>query len=253
MNLTGKTAVVTGGARGIGRAIAIRFVQSGANIVIGDVLEHEAEQSLALCNEVRQGSAKFIQTDVTQESDCQALAQFAVDSFGSLDVACNNAGIEGLNTPSADLSLEDWNRVISINLTGVWLSLKYQVKAMLTQGRGGAIVNISSIMGQVAAPGIVAYNTAKHGVIGITKSAALDYAKSGIRVNSVCPGAIETEMIERAREVNPAVVQALEQATPLGRLGHVEDIGNMVVWLCSEQANFATGQSFTVDGGYTTQ
>jgi len=196
------------------------------------------------------GEAFFHRTDVSSDNDVSALFQKTVARYGSVDFACNNAGVEGATAAIAEAREEDWDKTISIDLKGVWLCMKYECTQMLKQGKG-SIVNISSVMGLVGNPGIAPYVAAKHGVIGLTKSVALDYARNGIRVNAICPGGIYTPIIERLDEMMPEVVKGLKEATPVGDLGFPADIANTVVWLCSDTANYITGQAIPVDGGYT--
>jgi len=198
------------------------------------------------------GEAIFIKTDVSKALEIEVLINKTIETYGRLDFACNNAGIEGDTISTADCTEENWDRTMDINLKGVWLCMKYEIPRMLNQG-GGAIVNIASSMGLVAHAGIAHYVASKHGVIGLTKAAALDYAKSGIRVNAVCPGNTQTPIIDRVRAEHPEIVEGLNAATPVGRLSQPAEIANAVVWLCSEAASFVTGHSMVVDGGYTTQ
>lgn len=247
----GKVALVTGGGSGIGRAVALAFAQRGASVVIADI---DAAHGLQMQHAIEQmgGAAAFIATDVAADGAVKQLLENIVQRYGRLDYACNNAGVEGATAALADVEERDWDKTIGVDLKGVWLCMKYQCRQMLQQGQG-AIVNIASIMGQVGAPGIAPYVAAKHGVIGLTRAGALDYAKQGLRINAVCPGGIYTPIIERALQHIPAVVDALKNATPQGDLGQPEDIANAVLWLCSNEAKFITGQTLVVDGGYVAQ
>ena len=186
---------------------------------------------------------------MSKSSEVEALIQKAVEKFGRLDIAFNNAGIEGVWVPIVRQSEEDWDRTIAINLKGVWLSLKYEIRQMLKQGGGGAIVNMASIVGQIGAAGAAAYSASKHGVIGLTKSAALETAKSGIRINAVCPAVIETPMADRLYGA-PAVHKYVLGCHPIGRFGRTSEIAEAVVWMCSDHASFMTGQSLVLDGGF---
>ncbi|MBW2939900.1 glucose 1-dehydrogenase [Zhongshania aquimaris] len=250
-DLIGKVAIITGGASGIGRAVVKGFASQGAKVVIADIDEEQGEKVL---NDMVQmgGEGIFCRTDVSSSSSVSGLVQKTIDTYGRLDFACNNAGVEGVTAAIADALEEDWDRTININLKGVWLCMKYECEQMLKQG-AGCIVNISSVMGLVGNSGIAPYVAAKHGVLGLTKSVALDYARSGIRVNAVCPGGIYTPIIERLVDTMPEVVEGLKALTPMGDLGFPEDIANTVIWLCSDKANYITGQSIPVDGGFTIQ
>lgn len=249
--LTGKVALVTGGSTGIGRASALTFAREGAKVVVADVVVDKAEETVQLIKEAG-GDARFVKTDVTQAAEVEALVQQVVDTYGRLDCAHNNAGIEGAVATTAEYKEEDWDRVIQVNLTGVWLCMKYEIPQMLKQG-GGAIVNTASGAGLVGAPGMPAYVASKHGVVGLTKTAALEYAKSGIRVNSMCPGVIETPMVERLTGGNPGMMEGFVANHPIGRAGRPQEIAESVVWLCSDAASFVTGHAMAVDGGITAQ
>lgn len=249
--LTGKVALVTGGSTGIGRASALTFAREGAKVVVADVVVDKAEETVRLIKEAG-GDARFVKTDVTHAAEVEALVQQVVDTYGRLDCAHNNAGIEGAVATTAEYKEEDWDRVIQVNLTGVWLCMKYEIPQMLKQG-GGAIVNTASGAGLVGAPGMPAYVASKHGVVGLTKTAALEYAKSGIRVNSMCPGVIETPMVERLTGGNPGMMEGFVANHPIGRAGRPQEIAESVVWLCSDAASFVTGHAMAVDGGITAQ
>jgi NAD(P)-dependent dehydrogenase (short-subunit alcohol dehydrogenase family) len=250
-NLEDKVALITGGASGIGRSIALAFAKAGAKIVIGDIMVEEGEETVSL---IRQsgGDAVFIKADISRAEAVKTLINNTVEHYGRLDCACNNAGIEGETISIVECSEENWDRTLNINLKGVWLCLKYEIAQMLKQG-SGSIVNISSTMGFVAFENIAPYVVSKHGVIGLTKTAALECAKSGIRVNAVCPGNTHTPIIDRIMEVNPEIIKNLIDSTPVGRLAKPEEIANAVIWLCSDAASFVTGHSMVVDGGYTVQ
>jgi NAD(P)-dependent dehydrogenase (short-subunit alcohol dehydrogenase family) len=247
-NLEGKVALVTGGTSGIGRETALLFAKAGAKVVVAARREPEGDETIDLIRAAG-GDGLFIKTDVSKASEVEALLQRAVEKFSRLDIAFNNAGIEGVWKPIVRQSEEDWDRTININLKGVWLCLKYEIRQMLKQGGGGAIVNMSSVTGLTGSVGAGAYSASKHGVIGLTKTAALENAKSGIRINAVCPGVIETAMGQRLFGA-PAVHQAVVGLHPIGRLGRPMEIAEAVLWMCSDQASFMTGQSLVLDGGF---
>jgi NAD(P)-dependent dehydrogenase (short-subunit alcohol dehydrogenase family) len=247
---SGKVALVTGGASGIGRACAQLFAKEGASVVVSDVAVEGGEETARLIEEAG-GEASFVEADVSKAAQVEALVGRAVEAHGRLDYAFNNAGIEGLMaTNTADYPEEDWDRVIAINLTGVWLCMKHEIRQMLRQG-AGSIVNNSSVEGLVGLQGTSAYAASKHGVVGLTKTAALEYARSGIRVNAVCPGLIRTPMVERYTG-GDAETEAQWAAIfePVGRMGSPEEVAEAVVWLCSEAASFVTGHAMAVDGGF---
>ncbi len=247
----GKTAIVTGGSAGIGRAAALAFARKGARVVIGDVNASGGTETVEMIEE-KGGDAFFIETDVSKAEDVKRMVQQTVDTYGRLDFAFNNAGIEGEEAPTAEASEENWHRVIDINLTGVWLCMREEILHMLEQG-GGAIVNTSSVAGLVGYKDLPAYVASKHGVAGLTKGAALEYATQGIRVNAVCPGVIHTEMMDRITGGDEEVLEQYAQSQPVERLGQPEEIADVVVWLCSEEASFVTGHAMAVDGGYVAQ
>jgi NAD(P)-dependent dehydrogenase (short-subunit alcohol dehydrogenase family) len=251
----GKVTLVTGGASGIGRATALTFAREGAKLVIADMNADGGQQTVHMITE-HGGEAIFVQTDVTQATAVAALISKAVETYGRLDCAHNNAGISGagiggdLRMLTAEYPEERWHQVIAINLTGVWLCMKYEIPQMLQRG-GGAIVNTASVAGLVGSVGLSAYVASKHGVVGLTKTAALEYARQGIRVNCVCPGVIQTPMTASALR-DPAW-QAQIAARPMGRVGTPEEVAEAVVWLCSDAASFVTGHTMTVDGGMVAQ
>lgn len=245
----GKVAIVTGGAFGIGRSTAIAFAKQGAKVVIADL--QQDDNTLQTIRE-NGGDAIFVTCDVSNESDIQHLIAQTIFHFGRLDIAFNNAGIEGTPAPLTECSNEIWDRTININLKGVWFGMKYQIPEMLKVG-GGVIVNNASIAGLVGFGGLPAYVASKHGVVGLTKNAALDFAKQNIRVNAVCPGVIHTPMIDRFSGGDTKVLEQFAAAEPIGRLGQPEEIAETVIFLCSDAASFITGQAIAVDGGWTTQ
>lgn len=246
--LEGKIGLVTGGTSGIGRETAVLFAQSGAKVVIAGRREKEGQETIELVRAAG-GDGLFVKTDVSRASEVEALVQKTVEKFGRLDVAFNNAGIEGVWSPIVRQSEEDFDRTININLKGVWLCLKYEIRQMLRQGSGGAIVNMASVLGLVGSAGVAAYSASKHGVIGLTQTAALENAKAGIRVNAVCPGFVETPMSDRTLRV-PAVQKHVVSCHPIGRLGKPLEVAEAVVWMCSDRASFMTGQSLVLDGGF---
>lgn len=245
------TVIVTGAASGIGRATAVAFAGEGARVVVADT---QVEQGKETVNELQgMGSESiFMKCDVSSEEDVKSLIHETVSTFGRIDCAFNNAGIEGEQGYTSDCSVQNWDRVIGINLKGVWLCMKYQLQQMLKQG-GGAIVNCSSIAGLVGFPGIPAYVASKHGVIGLTKTAALEYARSGIRVNAVCPGVIQTPMVDRFVHGEAQIRNHLIEGEPVGRIGKPEEIAEAVLWLCSPKTTFVTGHALAVDGGWVAQ
>ena len=251
--LTGKVALVTGGASGIGRATALTFAREGAKLIIADMNEEGGQQTAHMITE-NGGAATFVPVDVTQATAVEAMVSKTVDTYGRLDCAHNNAGIAGrIRAPLHECPEDVWDQVLDVNLKGVWLCMKYEILQMLAQG-GGAIVNTASIMGLVGSwSGTAAYNASKHGVVGLTKTASLEYARAGIRVNAVCPGYIRTPLIETALLSRPEMEEQIILRHPVGRMGRPEEIAEAVVWLCSDAASFVTGHTMTVDGGYVAQ
>ncbi len=248
MELEGKVGLVTGGTSGIGRETAVRFAKAGAKVVVAGRRELEGKQTIELVRAAG-GDGMFVKADVSKASDVETLIQKAVERFGRLDVAFNNAGIEGVLAPIIRQFEEDFDRTIAINLKGVWLCLKYEIRQMLKQGGGGAIVNMASIIGLVGTVGAAAYSASKHGVMGLTKTAALENAKSGIRINAVCPGFTETPMADRIFRI-PEVHKFILSCHPIGRFGSPAEVAEAVVWMCSDRASFMTGQSLVLDGGF---
>jgi NAD(P)-dependent dehydrogenase (short-subunit alcohol dehydrogenase family) len=245
--LRGKVAIVTGGTSGIGRETAVLFAKAGAKVVVAGRREREGKETIDLLRTAG-GDGFFLKTDVSRAADLEALVLRTVEKFGRLDIAFNNAGIEGNWIPIAEQPEEDWDQTIAINLKGMWLSLKYEIQQMLKQGGGGAIVNMGSVAGLIGSAGAATYIASKHGVMGLTKAAALETAKSGIRINVVCPAVIETPMGERLFGTPDARKFALG-LHPLGRFGTPTEIAEAVLWMCSDQAAFMTGQSLVLDGG----
>jgi NAD(P)-dependent dehydrogenase (short-subunit alcohol dehydrogenase family) len=246
--LQNKVAIVTGGTSGIGRDTAVLFAKEGAKVVVAGRRQPEGEETIDLIRAAG-GEGIFIPTDVSKTADVQALVQKTVGKFGRLDIGFNNAGIEGNWVPIAEQAEEDWDRTIAINLKGVWLCLKYEIQQMLKQGGGGAIVNMSSISGFIGSAGAATYSATKHGVIGLTKGAALETAAKGIRVNAICPAVIETPMGERLFGAPEARKFSLG-LHPIGRFGRPMEVAEAVLWMCSDRASFMTGQSLVLDGGF---
>jgi NAD(P)-dependent dehydrogenase (short-subunit alcohol dehydrogenase family) len=241
-----KVALVTGGASGIGRATADAFARRGYAVVVADRDEHAgklAQQQLALLSE-----CVFVPCDVADEAAAQDAVRTAVATYGRLDVAFNAAGIDGTFGPTVECTLENWDRVMSVNLRGLWFCLRAEIRQMLAQG-GGAIVNCASSAGLVGTTNIPAYVASKHGVVGLTKAAALEYVRQNIRVNAVCPGMIDTPMWRRS--ISPEFTAQLLANDPIGRLGESSEVAEAVVWLCDPAASFVTGQALAVDGGMT--
>lgn len=247
----GKVALVTGGSSGIGRATALAFARRGAKVVVADIDVSGGEETAHMIQE-EGGEALFVETDVSQAGDVKEMVEQTIDTYGRLDFACNNAGIEGEKAPTAETSEENWDRVIDINLKGVWLCMKYEIPRIL-DAEDGAIVNMSSAAGRVGFAQIPAYTASKHGVIGLTKAAALEYATENLRVNAVCPGVIDTEMIERYIGDDEELREQLISSQPIGRMGQPEEIADVVVCLCSEGTSFVTGVAMPADGGYVAQ
>ena len=251
---TDKVALVTGGTSGIGKATAIAFAKEGAKVVISGRREEEGKETVELIEKAG-GKGKFVKSDVSQESDIKKLIDETVSSFNRIDFAFNNAGIDSDNLPLHEHSIEKFDKLMSINVRGLFICMKYEIIQMLKTG-GGVIVNNSSMGGLIAFPGFSPYHASKHAVMGLTKSAALDYAKSNIRINAVNPGVIHTAMVDRIIEsVGDAEVaeQQFTAGIPMGRMGQPEEIASTVLFLCSDAASYMTGQSLVIDGGYVTQ
>jgi len=246
----GRVAFITGGASGIGRATALAFARVGASVAVADVSEKGNQETARLIEE-ESGRALAVKFDVSRSDDVQTALNNTIGAFGRLDFAFNNAGIEPKNpAPTADYEEEEWNRIIDIDLRGVFLCMKHEIPLMLKQG-GGAIVNTSSGAGIIGIKGSPAYTAAKHGVIGLTRAAALDYAGQNIRVNAICPGYIATPMMDRFTGGTPEGRAKVISEEPIGRMGRPEEIANAVLWLCSDAASFVVGHALVVDGGQT--
>lgn len=248
--MDGKVALVTGAASGIGRATAVEFAHSGAKVAVSDINRDGAEETAAMISG-NGGEAVSITADVAIAEDVERLMSETVDRFGRLDFAFNNAGIEGEMADVSSSTEANWDRVIDVNLKGVWLCMKAQIPLMKEQG-GGVIVNCASVAGLVGFRDLPAYCASKGGVIELTRAAALEIADTGIRINSICPGVIRTPMVERVME-KPGMEEALNSLEPVGRVGAPEEIASAVLWLCSDGAAFVTGHPLVVDGGLTIQ
>ena len=249
MTFSGQVALVTGAAAGIGRATALAFAAEGLQVVVADLDVAGGEGTVALIRQAG-GEALFVRCNVTLETDVQQLMAQTVATYGRLDYAFNNAGIEIEKGKLADGSVDEFDAIMGVNVKGVWLCMKYQLPLLLAQGRG-AIVNTASVAGLGAAPKMSIYAASKHAVIGLTKSAAIEYAKKKIRVNAVCPAVIDTDMFRRAYEADPRKADYAAAMHPVGRIGKVEEIASAVLYLCSDGAAFTTGQALAVDGGAT--
>jgi NAD(P)-dependent dehydrogenase (short-subunit alcohol dehydrogenase family) len=245
----GKVALVTGAAGGIGRAAALAFGRAGASVVVADLSAEGGQQTADLIREAG-GKALFVKTNVAIASEVEAMAAAAVTEYGRIDCAFNNAGIEEEHLPLGESEEAVFDRIMAVNVKGVWLCMKYQIRQMLKQG-GGAIVNTASVAGLVGAPTQPIYAASKHAVVGLTKTAAVEYGRAGIRVNSVCPGVINTPMLTRALEREPEREKRMRKIHPIGRFGEADEIANAALWLCSDQASFVTGHQLAVDGGLT--
>ncbi len=249
--LSGKVALITGGTSGIGKATAIALAQAGAKVVVAGRRQIEGEETIRQIQAMG-GEGFAVSADVSKEADVQMLIEKIMTHYGRLDIAFNNAGVEQDPTPLTEQTEATYDRIMDINVKGVWLSLKHEIPALLKSG-GGAIVNTSSVLGLVGGAMVPIYTASKHAVEGLTKSLALEYAKQGIRVNAVSPGPIQTEMFDRLSQANPEAIEQLIAGQPMGRMGTPEEVANAVLWLCSDASSFVTGQSIAVDGGIVAQ
>ncbi|MEM8676329.1 MAG: SDR family oxidoreductase [Cyanobacteria bacterium P01_G01_bin.67] len=245
----GKVALVTGEGSGIGRATALKFAAEGASVVIGNRNEKAGQETVELIHQAA-GKASFFQTDVTKLANVRELVKYTVDTYGGLHAAFNNAGVEDPQAMTPDQTDEAFDLMMNVNVKGIWYSMKCEIEYMVANG-GGAIVNTSSIAGLIGYPGHAPYTASKHAVIGLTKTAALEYAQQGIRVNAVCPGATETSLLDGLAAGDSATLEYIKSLHPIGRLAKPEEIANTVVWLCSDEASFVLGQAIAVDGGFT--
>ncbi|MBZ0188636.1 MAG: SDR family oxidoreductase [Candidatus Obscuribacterales bacterium] len=246
-----KVALVTGAASGIGRATALAFAKEGASLALADLDEKKGNETKSQVESLG-AKAIFVKTDIACASQVQALIDKTIEKFGRLDCAHNNAGVEGQRVPSAELSEADFDRVINTNLKGTWLCMKYEIKKMLEQG-SGSIVNTASIAACVGLGGLAAYTASKHGIVGLTKAAALEYAKKNIRINAVCPGPIKTPMIENVLKMAPQLEEAILALEPMGRMGEPEEVATAILFLSSQEASFVTGHALVIDGGWIAQ
>lgn len=248
--LEGRSIIITGGSTGIGRATAERCAEEGASVVIADINKLAAQTT---CDGIKTkgGNVMFVETDVTDSGAVKAMIAATVDTYGALDGAFNNAGIEGAFTNILKMTEAEFDRTVNVDLKGVWLCVKHEIEQIVSQGTGGSIVSTASVAGLVGTRGGSAYCAAKHGVVGLTKCAALEYARKKIRVNAVCPGVIDTPMLDRIMSDTGLDREAFENQEPMNRFGSAREIGEAVVWLLSDQSSFVTGVALPVDGGYT--
>ncbi|MCP5094013.1 MAG: SDR family oxidoreductase [Chloroflexi bacterium] len=246
-----KVVMVTGGASGIGRVTALAFASEGATLILADINEAGGQETQAFIAE--QGAeAIFVQADVSQSADVEGLVREAVGRYGRIDIAFNNAGIEGGIVRTADVAETDFDHIMAVNVKGVWLCMKHQIPQMIAQG-GGAIVNTASVAGLVGTHSMPVYGASKHAVIGLTKSAALEYARKNIRINAVCPSVIDTPMVQRGFTTFPKFVETTTRINPMRRLGTPDEVAAAVLWLCSDEASFVNATALTIDGGFTAQ
>lgn len=249
--LNNKIALVTGGGSGIGQTTALLFAREGATVAVVDIDPDGGQETVQQITEVG-GTAVFIRADVSRDDDVAGMVREVVGRYGRLDVAFNNAGIEGDAVRTADVSEADFDRIMAVNVKGVWLCLKHEIPQMIAQG-GGVIVNTASVAGLVGTHSMPVYGASKHAVIGLTKSAALEYARKDIRINAVCPSVIDTPMVQRGFDTFPQFVAATKRINPMRRLGRTEEVAAAVLWLCSDAASFVNGAALPVDGGFTAQ
>ena len=244
----GKVALVTGGASGIGRATALAFARAGAKVVVADIAVEAGRETLRMIEETG-GDAVFVRTDVSQADEVEALIEQALEAYGRVDCAVNNAGVIGEMAPTAKCTEENFDQVIGTNLRGTWLCMKHEIAHMLERG-GGVIVNMSSVSGIRGLPDFPAYAASKAGILQLTRTATLEYAKWGIRINAICPGTIDTPMVAGVVAARPELEQEFLALHPMGRIGKPEEVAEAALWLCSDAASFVTGHALAVDGGY---
>jgi len=248
-NNTDKVALVTGGASGIGRATALAFAREGVKVLISDIDEVGGQETIRMIHEAS-GEATFVQADVTKWDEVAALVSATVEAYQRLDFALNSAGIQGVRARTADYPADEWGHVIDVNLNSVWYCMKFELDQMMKQGYG-VIINLASVAGIVGFPSHSAYSASKHAVVGLTKSAALEYIRKGIRINAVCPGFTDTPMMQRAMKEQPTYTQRLIERVPARRMGTPEEVAAAILYLCSDQAGFVTGHTLVLDGGIT--
>lgn len=248
-NFDDKVVLITGAGNGIGRATALAFAQQGASIVVADINRDDGEKTTAMITEAG-GAATFVLCDVTKDHDVQSMVNVTLETYGKLDIAFNNAGIEIEQSKLADGDEATYDKIMDVNVKGVWRCMKYQIPALLQQSTS-AIVNTASIAGLGAAPKMSIYSASKHAVIGLTKSAAVEYGKKGLRVNAICPAVIDTEMFRRATQNDPQKEQYVRSLHPVGRIGQADEVAAAVLYLCSDLAGFTTGVALPIDGGAT--
>lgn len=244
-----RVAAITGGASGIGRATARRFADEGANVVIADIDSQAGNDVADTLNRETPGGATFVEVDVTEDADVEKMISTARTHYGGLDIGVNNAGVGSQGTRIAELEPTAWQSVLDVNLTGVWRCLAHEIEAM-READGGVIVNTASILGKVGSPNAGAYTASKHGVVGLTKTAALEYATDGIRVNAICPGFTNTQLLNAADRLTEDVRAALKEQIPMNRFGEPAEIAAGIAWLCSEDSSFTNGATLAMDGGY---
>jgi len=249
LSFTGKVVLVTGAASGIGRAIALAFGRAGACVVVADISIDGGHATAAMIVE-NGGKALFVQSNVTRAADVEALVDKTINYYGRLDFAVNNAAVEEERQPLAEASDDQFDRIMNVNVKGVWLCMKYQLRQMLKQGHG-AIVNMADVAGLVGSPNHAIYSASKHAVAGLTKSAAAEYAREGIRVNALCPAAVKTPMLARALERDPGTEKKLKASHPIGRFADAGEVAQVALWLCSDMASYVNGHEMVVDGGFT--
>lgn len=253
--LSGKTALITGASAGIGRAAALKMAQEGAKLVVSDIAAETGEETASIIRAAG-GEAVFVRADVSSPADVAALVAGVVERWGRLDCACNNAGIEGRIAPLAEQPIDNFDRIMAVNARGTYLCLQAEIAAMLKTG-GGSIVNIASVAGLIGFPGLSPYVASKHAINGMTKNAALEYGKAGIRVNAICPGGVDTRMLdslaEQATGGTLTTAQMMDPLHPIGRIGRPDEIAEAIVWLCCDRASFVTGATMPVDGGFVAQ